>query len=89
MPATITVYTTGPGCPQCRCTCRRFEAAGVRFEEVDLTSDPNATARAHLIDDLGFTRAPVVVAGDTAGECWSGFDPDRIDQLIARIREQP
>jgi hypothetical protein len=35
-----------------------------------------------VIEDLGYTEAPVVVVSDE--DHWSGFRPDQIDRLIKR-----
>ncbi len=71
----ITVYTK-PACVQCNATYRALDKAGVEYEVVDISENPEAR------DDvmaLGYLQAPVVVAGD---EHWSGFRPDRIKSLV-------
>lgn len=50
---------------------------GVQFHEVDIRD--NADARAYIVDDLGYTEAPVVVVDDH--DHWSGFQPDHIDRI--------
>lgn len=84
---TITVYTTGAGCPQCTLTKRLLTAAGIRFTDVNLTDDANAAARDYVTGDLGYSRAPVVVVDDQ--DHWSGFQPDRIKRLADNLRESP
>lgn len=67
----ITVYTK-PDCPQCAATKRSLDRLGVGYAEVDVTAD--ADARRWLLG-MGYTTAPVVVAGDSH---FSGFRPDRL-----------
>ena len=74
----ITVYTK-PSCVQCNATYRAMDAKGIRYEIVDLSSDEEALEKTKA---LGYLQAPVVVAGD---EHWSGFQPDKINDLALRI----
>lgn len=73
----MVVVHTQPGCYQCVATHRRLTERGVEFEVVDVSVDPEALTR---IKELGYSQVPVVIAGDAH---WSGFDPDRIDALVA------
>lgn len=70
----ITVYSK-PLCVQCDATKRGLNKAGIRYEVVDVTEDPDALAK---IKALGYAQAPVVVTDD---DHWSGFRPDRIKAL--------
>jgi glutaredoxin-like protein NrdH len=70
----ITVYSK-PACPACVGTKRYLAKAALNFVEVDISADPEAAA---LVAELGYTQAPVVVAGD---QHWSGLRPDRIQAL--------
>lgn len=72
----VTVYTK-PKCVQCNATHRALKAAGIERTTIDITEDP--AARDHVLS-LGYTQAPVVVAGT---DHWSGFGPDRIKALTA------
>src|SRR5205823_10446968 len=56
----ITVYTK-PDCPQCAATKRSLDRLGVGYTEVNVATD--ADARRWLLG-MGYTTAPVVVAGD-------------------------
>lgn len=76
----ITVYSK-PRCVQCDATYRAFNKAGVDYRVVDLTED---VAALDLVRSLGYTQAPVVVAGD---EHWAGFRPDRIKAAAAAVAE--
>lgn len=71
---TVTVYTK-PACVQCNATYKALDKAGVAYEVVDITENPDAR---EYVMALGYLAAPVVVAGD---EHWSGFRPDRIKSL--------
>ena len=70
----ITVYTK-PGCGPCRTTKSAMEKAGLSYDVVDITDDPEAR---DYVMALGYTSAPVVVAGN---EHWSGFRPERIKAI--------
>ncbi|WP_401001060.1 glutaredoxin-like protein NrdH [Agromyces sp. GXQ0307] len=73
----VTVYSK-PSCVQCNATYRALDAHGIDYEVVDLSADPEA------LDELrrrGKLQAPVVVTGDDE---WTGFRPDKIDELAAR-----
>jgi glutaredoxin-like protein NrdH len=76
----VVVYTTGPACIRCTMTTRVLEQKGVPFTEVDIRE--NSAARDYVIEDLGYTEAPVVVVSDE--DHWSGFRPEQIDRLIKR-----
>ncbi|WP_336653545.1 MULTISPECIES: glutaredoxin-like protein NrdH [unclassified Leucobacter] len=72
----ITVYTK-PSCVQCTATYRALDAKGIEYDVRDLTTDEAAL---QAVKDLGYLQAPVVTAGD---EHWSGFRPDKIQELGA------
>lgn len=76
MSITITAYTK-PACVQCTATYRALDAKGIEYEVRDLSTDEAAL---QAVKDLGYLQAPVVVAGT---EHWSGFRPDKIQQLTA------
>ena len=75
MTAAVTVYTQ-PSCPQCHATQRHLDKLGIEHRVIDVTADPDAHA---YVTGLGYTAAPVVVAGDTH---WSGYRPDRLKDLM-------
>lgn len=77
MNTNITVYTK-PACVQCTATRKALDKQGISYELVDITEDP--TAR-DFVMSLGYTSAPVVVAGD---DHWSGFRPDRIKATVKK-----
>ncbi|MBY6351200.1 redoxin NrdH [Rhodococcoides corynebacterioides] len=72
---TVTVYTK-PACVQCKATYRALDNAGIEYDVVDISLDPEAR---DYVMALGYLQAPVVVAGD---EHWSGFRPDRIKSIV-------
>ncbi|GEK87072.1 glutaredoxin-like protein NrdH [Microbacterium aerolatum] len=74
----ITVYTK-PSCVQCNATYRALDAKGIEYEIHDLSEDAAALEQ---VKALGYMQAPVVVTD--AGH-WSGFRPDKIDELAARL----
>ncbi|WP_422880426.1 glutaredoxin family protein [Microbacterium albipurpureum] len=87
MMATVTVYTTGPGCIRCTLTCRALAALGIDFQVVNLSTDPAAVEL--VTRTLGYSQAPVVVVGQHPDMHWSGFRPDLFTQLAARIDGEP
>ena len=76
-PTDIIVYSK-PNCVQCNATYRRLDARGVAYQVIDVTRDDRALER---IKAMGYLQAPVVLTG--GGEHWSGYNPDRIDALLA------
>ncbi len=74
----VTVYTK-PSCVQCTATYRALNAKGIEFEIFDVSVDEKAL---QAVKDLGYLQAPVVITDD---EHWSGFRPDKIDELAARL----
>ncbi|OJU88235.1 NrdH-redoxin [Candidatus Saccharibacteria bacterium 49-20] len=75
---TITVYTK-PSCVQCNATYRALDAKGIDYEIRDLSKDPAAL---EAVKALGYLQAPVVVTDE---DHWSGFRPDKIDELAKRL----
>ncbi|HEY8295333.1 MAG TPA: glutaredoxin-like protein NrdH [Micrococcaceae bacterium] len=71
---TVTVYTK-PACVQCNATYRALDKKGIAYQSVDISQDPDALER---LKALGYLQAPVVV---TEAGHWSGFRPDKIDEL--------
>jgi glutaredoxin-like protein NrdH len=49
----------------------------IEYAEVDMSQDPVAL---EMVKTMGYTAAPVVVAGD---EHWSGFRMDKIQAISA------
>jgi glutaredoxin-like protein NrdH len=70
----VIIYTL-PACVQCDTSKRYMKKLGIEFEEVDLTKDD---AAAEMVKELGYTAAPVIVAGNVH---WSGFRMEMINGL--------
>jgi glutaredoxin-like protein NrdH len=75
---TITVYSK-PACVQCTATYRALDRKNIEYEVFDVSTDEKAL---EAVKALGYLQAPVVVAGE---DHWSGFRPDKIDELAARV----
>ena len=76
----ITVYSK-PACVQCTATYRALDKAGVEYTVVDISEDLEAR---DYVMSLGHMQAPVVV---THSENWSGFRPDRINEMVQEKSE--
>lgn len=76
----VRVYTK-PNCKQCDLTKNLLKSEGVSFVEEDIQEEGNLAAA----KSMGMLSAPVVVAGLSGDDMWSGFRPDRIKALAARI----
>ena len=74
----ITVYTK-PSCVQCTATYRALDSKGIEYNVLDLSEDPSALEQ---VKSLGYLQAPVVVTDE---DHWSGFRPDKIDELASRL----
>lgn len=66
---TITVYTK-PACVQCNATYRALGKAGIAYDVVDISQDPQAR---DYVMSLGYLQAPVVVVDK--GEHWARLPP--------------
>ncbi|GGD46447.1 glutaredoxin-like protein NrdH [Microbacterium faecale] len=74
----ITVYSK-PSCVQCNATYRALDAKGIEYDVTDVSQDADALEQ---VKQLGYMQAPVVIADE---DHWSGFRPDKIDELAARL----
>lgn len=74
----VTVYTK-PSCVQCNATYRALDAKGIEYEVLDVSQDEAALEQ---VKALGYMQAPVVI---TDADHWSGFRPDKIDELASRL----
>lgn len=74
----VTVFTT-PFCVQCEQTKKVFTKNSIEFSTVDVSQDEVAL---EMIKTLGYSAAPVVIAGDSH---WSGFRPDMIALLVKSL----
>lgn len=73
----ITIYTT-PHCQGCALTQRRLDKAGIEYEAIDLSKRPDLIEQ---FKNEGLLTAPIIETRD--GDRSSGFNPDRIRQIIA------
>lgn len=78
----VTVYTT-PSCAQCEMTKKTLTRGNVTYDVVDLSLD--ATAMEYVTKELGYSAAPVVVAGT---QHWSGFRLGAIQNLTKAIHSE-
>src|SRR6218665_3257900 len=76
----VTVYTK-PSCVQCNATYRALDSKGIEYEILDLSEDEGALAQ---VKELGYLQAPVLITDEGH---WSGFRPDKIAELAARLAE--
>jgi glutaredoxin 3 len=75
------ILFTQPRCLSCELLKVYLEAREIAFTERDISSDP--AARQEMVDDHDSLTTPtLVVLGETA-EVIVGFDPERLDELIA------
>lgn len=79
----VRVYTK-PNCGPCFATKRALASEGITFIEEDATDEGNLEALKYL----GHLSAPIVVAGASGDDMWSGFQPARIKALAARINKE-
>lgn len=73
---------TQPGCLSCELMRIFLQAKEIAFEERDITSDPEARSAMLEKYDSNETPTLVVFAGGEE-EVVAGFDPERLDQLLA------
>lgn len=76
-PAAYTVYTK-PDCLQCDKTKAYFDARGISYTAVDITEVPAALE--YIVEELGYSQAPVVVNNADDEDHWSGLRRDKLVQ---------
>ena len=81
---TIVRIYTKPVCKQCDMTKMLFDKLGIEYVLEDATDPDNIAA----FKELGFLAAPVVAVGSSADDMWAGFQPPRIKEIAARIKEK-
>ena len=76
------ILFTQPACLSCELMKVYLEARELAFSERDITSDP--AARQEMVDEHDSLTTPtmVVISGETV-EVIVGFDPERLDELLA------
>lgn len=77
---TVRIFTK-QFCPGCRMTERLLDELAVKYQEIDISSDPQAVT---ALRKLGYSSVPIVLVTEENGEVtgWSGFRPDKIKQLF-------
>lgn len=60
-------------------TPRALDKKGIAYQSVDISQDAEALER---LKALGYLQAPVVV---TEQDHWSGFRPDKIEELAQAV----
>lgn len=81
MPKSETILLSKPKCVQCTATERRLTSNGTPFTIIDMTQDE---AMFNAAKENGFQQAPVVLPYGKWEDAFSGFQPDALDELIAR-----
>lgn len=76
----VRVYSK-PNCGQCAATIRKLDLLNVEYVVEDAT-DPQTVA---ALKELGYLAAPVVCVGVSNDDMWSGYRPDRIEEIAKRI----
>lgn len=76
----VRVYSK-PNCGQCAATIRKLDLLNVEYVVEDAT-DPQTVA---ALKELGYLSAPVVCVGVSNDDMWSGYRPDRIEEIAKRI----
>ena len=76
----VRVYSK-PDCGQCAATIRKLNLLEVEYVVEDAT-DPQTLA---ALKELGYLSAPVVCVGVSNDDMWSGYRPDRIEEIARRI----
>lgn len=76
---TMVKVFTRPSCVQCTATYRALDAKGIEYEVIDVSEDAQALEE---VKALGYLQAPVVIVDS---DHWSGFRPDKIEELAARL----
>lgn len=80
----VTVYTK-PRCVQCNATYKTLDGAGIKYESLDLSVNPEVLEE---MKALGHMSAPVVAIRDADGnlvDSWGGFRPDKIEEHKAAL----
>ena len=72
----ITIYTT-PSCPYCLLAKKYFASKKIKFEEIDVASDPKRAQE--MIEISGQMGVPVILIKD---KVISGFDQAELNELI-------
>lgn len=73
----IIIYST-PACPYCKKAKAYLQEKGIEYSDVDVSQ--NETAQKEMIEKSGTMSVPVI---DVGGIIVTGFDKDRIDEILS------
>lgn len=73
-----------PYCGWCHEAAEWLDDHGIRYEKLDVISDP--TARREMVHLSGQTLAPVI---DVDGEVLADFDTDQLEAFWKRLQQSP
>jgi glutaredoxin 3 len=57
----VVIYTT-TYCPYCRAAKALLDGRGVKYEEIDLTTDP--TAKGKIMEKMGWRTVPIILINE-------------------------
>lgn len=72
----VKIYST-PTCSHCIAAKAFFKEKGVKFENIDISDDPEAAKEA--VEKSGQMGVPVI---EIDGEIVVGFDQDKVEELL-------
>jgi glutaredoxin 3 len=76
------LFFTQPGCFFCELMKTYLEAREVAYEERDISTD--SEARRQMVEDCGSDQTPtLLILFEETAEIVAGFDPERLDRLLA------
>lgn len=84
MTASITVYTQTV-CQPCRMTKMKLDQLGLAYDVVNVDLPENEAAGDQLRAE-GWMATPVVKVEGAPTQSWSGYRPDLLDALAARLK---
>ena len=76
----VNIYTK-ENCMPCRATVMKFGQLGIAFSQMSIESVPE---KMQEFIERGYLTAPIV---ETEDETWSGFRPDKLNNLIDKRGE--
>jgi glutaredoxin len=82
---TLTLYSTTT-CAPCKIVARKFTAAGIRFEKIDLDQPEHADTLANLKASLGTDTIHTPTIIDNGVVAMVGMNPAQLNDLIAKHR---
>ena len=71
----ITIFSKN-NCMQCKMTKKLLDKEGADYQEINIDERPEMI---DYVNDLGFSAAPVIKAGDII---FSGFQPAKLKEII-------